>query len=1026
MINFERFHFRHYSVNEGLSQNTVYSIIQDKYGFMWFCTQQGLNKFDGYSFSVYRNNPEDSHSLMNNFVNKIICDVSGNLWISSLGGKASRYDFGDDNFKNFFPAESDLKNFTYPITGIISDRSGNIISGVSHLELKIINSKKNTSGLMKVDLKKCRSELKEITNLFVDNAGNLWIGTWNSGLIKYNPGKKLTARYSFREGDESSLSNDRVRYIFQDSREILWVCTTNGFNSFDYRKNKFRRFLSDNSNSFNINKHTIECIEEDKNGNLWLGTKNSGLIRFDLNEKKFSHVDETFSSERDNRPDNIRSLYSDNSNNLWIGTFSHGIYKLDCERKKFYGVSNLVKSERAVTGLNPTSIAKDRFDNIWLGTYFKGLYKIDNHEKELICVQNKFEELKSQPHQTIICMHQDKESVWIGTLFNGMNKIDTADEKIVNYTAGERLEENYISSIIDFRESGNMSLWVSSKELGLLKFDKGSGVFTKYDLLRNFNKSIPEKIRFLLNGKDGKVWIGSDEGVVSLMDFDNGVITNYEIIRNKSHNENENYISFLHQDRDGNIWTGTLYNGLFKLDLKKDKITNYSKSNGFPDDTIRAILEDDSGNLWISTNQGLVKFNPASGQFRIYGTSDGLQSKEFIDGSCYRDNEGYFYFGGVNGLNFFRPQEIKDNPYIPQTVITDFQIFNQSVKNSHTNRFLKKNISLTNEIEFSYKESVFSFEFASLSYNDPESNQYSYKMEGFDKDWIHCGTRRQATYTNLDPGNYIFRVRSSNNDGVWNKNGASLRISITPPIWKRWWFKGIASALGAGAAGTVYIRRANKIENEIKSKEEFSRRLLDSQENERKRISKGLHDTIAHDILITKNKAVAGLKKHDKPDEVKKILNEISELASSTLNDVRSISYDLSPPQLERLGLTKAIKSIIKNSFDSTEIRYSQSIQNIDGVLPRELEINLYRIFQECFNNIIKHSNATKSSVSIIRDHKTVLITIWDNGVGIPKNKTEGLGLSGISERVKLYKGELVVESDKNRGTLIVITLPIK
>ncbi|MCY7360998.1 MAG: histidine kinase, partial [Ignavibacteria bacterium] len=335
-------------------------------------------------------------------------------------------------------------------------------------------------------------------------------------------------------------------------------------------------------------------------------------------------------------------------------------------------------------------------------------------------------------------------------------------------------------------------------------------------------------------------------------------------------------------------------------------------------------------------------------------------------------------------------------------------------------------ILVTDEINLSYRVSVFSFEFAALIYNDPEKNQYAYRMEGFDKEWIYCGIRRFVTYTNLEPGDYVFRVRGSNNDGIWNEEGKSIRISISPPFWKTWWFKSLGVMSIIGTTGMAYQQKLSKVEKEKKAQENFSRRLIESQETERKKIASELHDTVAHEILITKNKIALGYKDTQDPDKIKTLLNDISELSTNTLNEVRSISYNLHPHQLERLGLTKAIKSIVNNIAKSTEINFTAAIDNIDNIFSKELEINIYRIVQECFNNIIKHSRATEAVLNISRHKSNIIIIISDNGKGFSKNVTKGIGMNSIEERIKLYNGSLKINSEINKGAFMKIIIPMK
>lgn len=339
---------------------------------------------------------------------------------------------------------------------------------------------------------------------------------------------------------------------------------------------------------------------------------------------------------------------------------------------------------------------------------------------------------------------------------------------------------------------------------------------------------------------------------------------------------------------------------------------------------------------------------------------------------------------------------------------------------------MKQSITTAKKINLTYKESVFSFEFAALIYNNPSKNQYAYQMVGFDKDWVYSGSRRNVTYTNLDPGDYTFRVKGSNNDGIWNEGGTSIKISITPPWWQTWWFKSCGAALIFMTIGFGFRKRFNKLKKEKEAQEEFSRKLLASQETERKRIANELHDSIAHDILVLKNNAMLAMQ-DTKDEKTKSALNEISEQSTSTLNDVRSISYNLHPHQIEALGLTKAVKSMVDKVSKSSDIKFIFEEDVIDNLFSEENEVYIFRILQEAINNIIKHSSATESLIKILRRENSVSILISDNGKGFSLNKDvnkNSLGLSGISERVKMLGGTMNIESEEGDGTRVKIDLP--
>ena len=372
----------------------------------------------------------------------------------------------------------------------------------------------------------------------------------------------------------------------------------------------------------------------------------------------------------------------------------------------------------------------------------------------------------------------------------------------------------------------------------------------------------------------------------------------------------------------------------------------------------------------------------------------------------------------------FHPDSIKDNEHVPEIVLTEFMMFNKTLR-PDDNSPLKKNINVADKIELSYYDNSFSFEFAALDYRNPDRNQYAYMMEGFDKNWISSGNVRTVSYTNLDPGEYTFHVKGSNNDGVWNETGASVKIIITPPWWQTWWFRGCGIAVIIGLLGYTRQRKLSKIKNELHRQSEFTKQLINTQEAERKRIAGELHDTLGQDLLIIKNKALLGLKGPLKNPE---LIADISEISSSSLQEVREISYNLHPYQLEQLGLTKAIESIIERASKSSSIKFRYELDNIDKLFDQETEINLFRMIQESINNILKHSEATEAVISVLKDSKEVSVNVKDNGKGfdvLMSKSKRGLGLMSLFERAKISGAKVDIDSRPGKGTLINISISI-
>jgi len=479
------------------------------------------------------------------------------------------------------------------------------------------------------------------------------------------------------------------------------------------------------------------------------------------------------------------------------------------------------------------------------------------------------------------------------------------------------------------------------------------------------------------------------------------------------------------EDKTGALWLGTS-EGLNRFDPKTAAVAHYYVKDGLPNNFIYGILCDEQGRLWISTNKGLSCFDDRllpGKKFKNYDARDGLQGDEFNQRTCFKNKNGELFFGGTDGLTRFHPDRIHDNPRVPPVVLTAFKKHDQRV-------LFDRDISEVDNIELNYTDKAFSFEFAALNYTNSAKNQYAYMMESFDRNWIYCGTRRVAYYTNLDPGDYVFRVKGSNNDGVWNEKGITIKIKINPPFWATWWFRGLSALAVIGIIGSMYERRISGLRKAKAAQEEFSRRLIATQEAERKRIASELHDGLGQDLLIIKNELQQFTNSFLGQGQSSNGLSELSDLAQEAINEVREISSNLHPHQLDRLGLKKALVAMINKIAQSAALQIDWDIDEVSGFFSKEAEINIFRLVQEGLNNIVKHAAATAATIQINKLATKIEIFVADNGIGFDADlysaspaMQKGFGLSGMAERTRILHGEFSIDSAPGKGTRLRISI---
>jgi DNA-binding NtrC family response regulator/ligand-binding sensor domain-containing protein len=861
---------------------------------MWFGTEDGLNKYDGYKFTVYKSVPDDSTSLSHNFVYSIYesPDETGTLWIGTFGGGLNKFDRNKEQFTRY---QADPNNpyslSNNEVRSICEDQSGRLWIGTFGGGLnKLIPSSgsgqassdnersSSTFIAYQHDYNNPKSLSSNLVNaVFEDNSGVLWIGTQGGGLNKLvvshapsrSSGQDLSElevggvdleivqfiRYQHNPNDPNSLSDNVVNSLYEDSHGILWIGTNGGLNIFDREKDEFIHYRADPNDPHSLSDNSVLSICESPaswSGTriLWIATK-AGVDIFDRKDEKFIHCQHKPDDPSSLSNNWVFSLYKDRSGLLWIGT-NGGLSQFDPRKDKFIHYHRDPEKPNSLSHNYVRAFweASTDLGLLWIGTD-GGVNLFDQEQERFIQYNAVPQDAHSLSHNWVRAICEDSSGIlWIGTFGGGLNKFvprgtKRAAPNFIHYRHDpenpKSLSDDQVLSIYQDRSG---TLWVGTDTGGLNELvqsasgSDGEGsttTFIRYQHDPNDPNSLSHNsIKTIFEDSKDVLWIGTIGGglnrLVAPAPSSSGSDKNEfspTFIRYQHDSENPNSLSsnyvlaILETRYDGKrvLWIGTGGGGLNKFDPENKTYTHYRKKDGLPNEVIYGILEDNQGSLWLSTNRGLSKFDPQSETFKNYDFDDGLQSNEFNGGAYYKSKSGQMHFGGINGFNVFNPENIKDNPYIPPIVITDFQVFNESVGiNGDTP--LRKHITETEEIILSYRDNVFSFEFAALDYANPQKNRYKYMMEGFDEDWINPGARRFATYTNLDPGDYTFHVKGSNSDAVWNEKGTSIRIVITPPFWQTWWFRTLVILSILLSAYTWYKRRINKLEAKKKELEE--------------------------------------------------------------------------------------------------------------------------------------------------------------------------------------------------------------
>lgn len=824
--------FENLDTTGGLSNNIVWAILQDRRGFIWLGTDNGLNRYDGFTFKVYRRSDDHPGSLSANRITSLYEDREGTLWVGTSAG-LDRFDPETETFQHYPAGELSVG----PVLAMLEDRSGRFWVGTENRGLALFNRSTGEYTFFRHNPAELSSISNDsVTSLLETSDGQIWVGT-RRGLNLFDPGSASFYRYYHNPENPLSLSSNRILQIVEDSERILWVATEDGgLNRFDRSTGAFTRLPVADNNSFAISSNTVQALLADQRGDVWIATRR-GLDHYSSATDVFTHYRHDPNDERSLASNEVISLYEDRSGVLWVGTYGAGVSKYNRYANKFTIYEPSGESPYGLSDAIVHAVYDDSAGTLWVGTMDGGLNRINRQTGEVRVFRHQMTDPSSLSSDDVRAILQDSTGVlWVGTSGGGLNRLNTRSETFAQYKHSPSYPNSLSDNIITvLYEDSRHNLWVGTRFGGLDRFNHVNGTFIHHTFQAADPFSLSDNhVRAIAEDGEGTLWVGTGNGL-NRMDLETRQFMRFFHDPANPDTIASSQINALLWDPDGCLWIGLNLAGLDRLDLKTMQIRHYTERDGLPNDTVNAIVRDDEGFLWLSTNRGLSRFDPKTETFRNYDLEDGLPGNEFNPGAAFRNAQGDIYFGGLSGLIAFHPATLAANPNPPPVVITAYKEFNQVVA---------ENLKEGQEIELPYSVNFISFEFVSLDFNAPAKNQYAYKLEGFDRDWVEAGNRRYVNYTNLQGGNYVFRVRGSNNDGVWNEAGASIRLRVIPPFWQTWWFISLlAVALGGSVWGVYYLRMKSMETLNRNLEQQVRERTLEIER--RREVAEGLREILA-------------------------------------------------------------------------------------------------------------------------------------------------------------------------------------
>jgi ligand-binding sensor domain-containing protein/signal transduction histidine kinase/AraC-like DNA-binding protein len=1001
--------FDHLGIEKGLSQTSVLAICQDKKGFMWFGTRNGLNRYDGYNIKVYQYSNTDSLSILNNYVVSLLSDSHQNLWVGTNTG-LNRYNEATDNFERITARPKGISNNM--INCITEDKKGNVWLGTLNGLNLLVNG----------DLQKIKVFFKDeiyrnIRTIKQDHEGNIWVGTSN-GLLKMTLKNGSYQTIVFKnQGKPGDISENYVTGIIEDKQHKLWISTQdNGLNLFSPATKTFKNFRhSDNQKNSLVN-NTIRTMVLDDAGKLWIGTLDGISV---MDTQNFSYINLQYDPENKKSlsQNSVHRLYKDQNGSIWVGTYFGGV-NINYPYTTAFNIYSTNKNTSSINNNVVSTFAEDENKNLWIGTEGGGLNFFNRLTKTFTAFKNdgQSNSIKSNLIKKVILDQTGK--LWIGTHSGGLNVYNSKNHTFNSFNFSAQ-PEDVPDEITAVAEDRYATLYVATQRNGIKVSNPEKTSFYNFNLPQIFTKSAIVKALMVTD----RVYFGTTNGFCI---YDINKKEFYTLCDAQTKKPLDYYVNGITETKNKEIYICTNNKGLIRYDQKTNKVIYYTVKNGLPNDNVLGVLEDDNGNLWVSTANGLSMFNQKNKTFKNYTVADGLPGNEFNANAFFKSTNGEMFFGGYNGFISFYPNRIQTNSKAASLIITDLKVDNKPVKINAEDGLLDENIGLKDKLVFASDENTFSLSFALLNFIKPEKNRYAYKLAGFEKNWNEV-TIPTAAYTNLPPGNYTFMVKGVNNDGVLSANIRKISITVNPPFYRTWWAY-LFYFCSFAAISFVFVRYL-LIKAVLKKEKEINEHKLEFFTNISHEIRTPLTLIVGPlDKLIENAKDNPALNRDLQPikNNADRLMNLVTELLDFRKAESGKMALHVSPGDVVKF--CREIFLAFQNMAISKNIDYGFETEQTTIELYFD-KVQMEKVLFNLLSNAFKFTSANgKITLKIQQENQLLNIQICDNGKGIPlENQTNlftnfyqantattigtGLGLSFSKSIVELHHGEITFES---------------